>query len=193
MSDTTQGTGRPEGNHSVIGADASNTTPTDALQTASDESFTTAAQTESGDGQSATAQSILRKGTFAPVVLAILVLAGGALYLVKVLSPNEPGASLVVSAPSGFQSAQVNPLNDIATGALTFGEASDSYCSGVDPVVTVQAEWLGSQSRFFDGNPAYGKSYILVCLTVLTSPAAAAKTEVALARHFAGRTRCQRT
>jgi hypothetical protein len=80
--------------------------------------------------------------------------------------PIQAGASSVkvVSAPPGFVSEHTDKVGGGHTGALNYEAATSADCdAGLPP----RAEWLASQQRYFDDNPKYPNSYLLICVTTL--------------------------
>jgi hypothetical protein len=81
-------------------------------------------------------------------------------------SAGSPLSSLVAATPKGFTSEATDKDSGGSTGTQGINEADSADC---DSGQVRQDHWVASQLRYFDDNPAYPKSYLLLCVTQLSS------------------------
>jgi hypothetical protein len=82
-------------------------------------------------------------------------------------------ASLVVT-PSGFVSEATDRVGGGQTGTIGISEAASADC---DPGSVRQDHWVASELRYFDSSSSYPETYVLLCVTQLSSAADASANE----------------
>jgi hypothetical protein len=83
----------------------------------------------------------------------------------------------VIPTPSGFTAESIDKDSGGKTGTLAIAEASFTDCDGVGEQVLQEEHWLASQLRYFDDDPAYPMTALLVCVTELGSSSAASQDQ----------------
>jgi len=88
-------------------------------------------------------------------------------------SSSQSPASLVVS-PQGFTAEAVDKVSGGPTGSIGIDEAASADC---DPGNVRRDHWVASELRYFDANTSYPETYLLLCVTQLSSAADAVANE----------------
>jgi hypothetical protein len=76
--------------------------------------------------------------------------------------------SLVAATPKGFTSEAIDKVDAGPTGSLVLDAASSADC---DAGQVRQDHWVASELRYFDDDPAFPATYLLLCVTQLSSSA----------------------
>ena len=90
-------------------------------------------------------------------------------------SAGSPVASLTAAAPMGFTSEATDKESGGPTGSIAINEAASADC---DAGQLRQDHWVASELRYFDNDPAYPSTYLLLCVTQLSSSANAAANQM---------------
>jgi hypothetical protein len=93
----------------------------------------------------------------------------------------RPLSSLVAPTPSGFAAEAIDEDSGGKTGSVAIAEASSADCDGVGQQVLQQDHWVASELRYFNDDPAYPMTALLLCLTQLGSFSAASQDRQSLA------------
>jgi hypothetical protein len=90
---------------------------------------------------------------------------------------SQPLDSLVATTPSGFTAEATDKNGGGRAGSIGIAEASSADCDGVGQTHLQQDRWTASQLRYFDNNPTYPTTYVLLCVTELDSASDAAQDQ----------------
>jgi hypothetical protein len=85
--------------------------------------------------------------------------------------------SLVATPPSGFRAEATDKDSGGKAGSIGIAEASSADCDGVGQIKLQQDHWAASELRYFDNNPAYPTTYVLLCVTELEDPSDATQDQ----------------
>jgi len=83
----------------------------------------------------------------------------------------------MVPTPSGFTSEPTDEDSGGKAGTIGIAEAASADCDGVSETDLRQERWVTSELRYFDKNPAYPATYVLICVTELGSSSDASHNE----------------
>ena len=133
-------------------------------------------------------RTYLNRGTWVGLLGALALMMSACSSSTAAPTTTLSATAVVVSAPTGFTSEPTDLVSGGSTGSLTYGEAAGADCSGVDPIKTSETQWSSSQLRFYGGNPAYGNSYLILCVTRMRSVSAASTTQAGVAQELSGKT-----
>ncbi len=103
---------------------------------------------------------------FAIAASTVAVVAASALPA----TASPIASKYVVTAPTGFHSDSYDGTMGRATGSIPFHSVGSADC---DPGLPIRSQWVSSQLRYFDKNPKFPNSYIELCVTQLSTHAAA--------------------
>ena len=79
----------------------------------------------------------------------------------------QPVAALVAPTPTGFRAEATDKDSGGKTGSIGIAEAASADCDGVAVTDLRQERWSASELRYFDDDPAYPDTYVLLCVTRL--------------------------
>jgi hypothetical protein len=110
----------------------------------------------------------------AAIVIALATLEGATISPQASASPATEAAlknlpEVMVPTLAGFSSERTS-LSGGPTGRIGFIEATSSDCAVSS---TSKREWMGSELKYFDHSVKYPETYLLDCVTLMTTSAAA--------------------
>lgn len=118
-------------------------------------------------GKNAVVRSLSRTARGIAIVAAVIAVVEA---IALPAAASSIPSKYVVAAPKGFHSDSYDGTAGGATGSIPFYSVGSADC---DPGIPTRSQWVSSQLRYFDKNPKFPSSYIELCVTKLSTHAAA--------------------